>query len=149
MPDTTELIEALRQAGLRNTASRRHIAEGIARRVGAFTAQDICQDLMPLGVSRATVFRTLNVLADLGLLKRLHIGNGCHSYSLCEPHHHHHLVCTGCRQVFPLDSCTIDEQVQPLAAKIDFLVEGHHMEVFGRCATCRIGEGDGEVGKST
>lgn len=137
MPEPTELLAALRGAGLRSTSSRRAIVEQIARYGGSFTAQDVCRDLEPRGIGRATVFRTLNVLADLDLLNRLHIGGGCHSYSLCDPHHHHHLVCTGCGQVIPLDVCLIDQQVRPLADEVGFLVEGHHMEVFGRCASCR------------
>lgn len=137
MLESEQLLGALRRAGLRSTASRRAIVELISQYSGSFTAQGVCRDLAPTGVGRATVFRTLNVLADLGLLNRLHVGDGCHSYSLCGPDHHHHLVCTGCGQVIPLDMCLIDQQVRPVADQVGFLVEGHHMEVFGRCAACR------------
>lgn len=137
MPELKELLQALHRAGLRSTVSRRAIAETIVGHHGAFTAQEVWHDLASEGVGRATVFRTLNLLADLGLLNRLHTGDGCHSYSLCEPHHHHHLVCTDCGQVIPLESCYIEQQVRPVADEKGFLVEGHHMEVFGRCASCR------------
>ncbi|MBI2940513.1 MAG: transcriptional repressor [Chloroflexi bacterium] len=139
MLSTEGILATLTENGGRETASRRLIAQAVAGRSAAFTAQEIYEELAPRGVGRATVFRTLNLLHERGLLNRLHIGEGCHSYTLCEPQHHHHLVCVRCGCVYPFGTpgdCTVVADVQRLAVRVGFVVEGHHVEVFGRCAEC-------------
>jgi Fur family ferric uptake transcriptional regulator len=136
VPSVDEILAALADRGYRETESRRLIARAVAARETAFSAQDICAELAPRGVGRATVFRTLNLLHEVGLLNRLHVGDGCHWYTVCNPHHHHHLVCVQCGSVYPLGECRIASEAGQVAARVGFVVEGHHMEVFGRCAAC-------------
>jgi len=134
--DVDEILTRLQASGRRGTGPRRAIVEAIAGRRGAFTAQEIADELAPSGVGRATVFRTLGVLQELGHVTRLHVGSECERYALCDGSHHHHLVCTTCGGVFPIDSCTVDEAAAEAARKIGFAVEGHHLDVYGRCAAC-------------
>ncbi len=136
MPTGVEIQTALAERGYRNTLSRRLIADAVAEKSTAFTGQELADELAPHGVGRATVFRALNVLHELGLLNRLHLGDACDRYTTCDPQHHHHLVCTSCGTVFPLEGCTITEDVQQTANNLGFQVKGHVMEIFGRCAEC-------------
>lgn len=136
VPDSDAVLSSLARAGYRETGARRAVVGHIVRQGGSFTAQDVYAELAGRGVGRATVFRTLNTLHGLGLLNRLHSGDGCHRYTLCEPVHHHHLVCTDCGQVYPLAACVPEQAVQAAARAVDFRVHGHHVEVYGHCGSC-------------
>jgi Fur family transcriptional regulator, ferric uptake regulator len=136
MPNAEHVLARLAAIGYRETAPRRAIVDLIADRSSSFTAQDLYEELDRRGIGRATVFRTLNLLHDMGLVNRIHTGDGCHRYTLCEPVHHHHLVCNECGQVFPLDGCPVEKEVQSAANAVAFQILGHHVEVFGLCADC-------------
>ncbi len=138
------ILASLQQSGHRDTRPRRAIVEVIAARQGAFTAQEIADELAPRGFGRATVYRTLGALQSLGYVARLHVGPECERYTFCDGSHHHHLVCTACGAVFPIEDCEVEEAAHMAARRIGFAVDGHHLDVYGRCAACvatRPGEG--------
>src|SRR5690349_16062602 len=95
------LISALDDAGYRLTGPRREVTELIAAREGHFTAADLVTDarVRRLAIGRATIFRALDLLAELKLLERLDLPEGEHAYVTCEPAHHHHVVCSECGRV--------------------------------------------------
>ena len=130
------ILQKLDTLGYRDTVPRRLVVESIALRTGSFTAQEIADELSDQGIGRATVFRTINVLQEMGLLNRLHVGEECHRYTLCDGHHHHHLVCTGCGQVYPFETCTVDSQAGEIAKQFGFTIKGHHLDVYGQCQAC-------------
>jgi Fur family ferric uptake transcriptional regulator len=134
--DVESLLSRLQAAGYRDTGPRRAVVEAISRRGGAFTVQEVVEELAGQGIGRATVFRTVNTLEELGYVSRLHVGEGCDRYALCDGSHHHHLVCTGCGEVFPLEECGVEAAAAAAASRVGFQVEGHHVDVYGRCATC-------------
>lgn len=131
-----EVLSRLQDTGYRDTGPRRAVVEALLGRRGAFTAQEIADELTPRGIGRATVFRTVNTLEDIGLVNRLHVGGMCDRYAFCDGSHHHHLVCTGCGAVFPIADCTIGPATSNAAQQIGFEVEGHHVDVYGLCAVC-------------
>jgi Fe2+ or Zn2+ uptake regulation protein len=130
------ILEQLRSRGFRNTGPRRAVVAAAARRRGRFTASDILEDVRPQRVGRATVFRTLDLLADLGILERLH-SDSHHAYTLCSPEHHHHLVCTGCARVEEIVSPAAERVVRAIAQRAGFRVEGHLLEIVGLCQRCQ------------
>ena len=136
MSKRDEILTHLERLGLRQTGPRRAVVEAICTRDGSFTTQEIADELADRGVGRATVFRAIGTLQELGYLSRLHVGEECHRYTLCEPTHHHHMVCTSCGQVFPFESCTVEEEAAAAARRLGFAVRGHHVDVFGHCAAC-------------
>jgi Fur family ferric uptake transcriptional regulator len=133
-----EILGRLERMGYRDTAPRRAIVEETCSRDGSFTAQEIADELSARGIGRATVFRAMAVLQELGYLSRLHVGEECHRYTLCDATHHHHLVCTSCGQVYPFETCTIEEEAAKAAARFQFAVKGHHVDVYGQCAACAV-----------
>jgi len=133
---TEEILARLVRLGHNKSDRRRAVVEAVCRHGGAFTAQEIADQLAPEGIGRATVYRTIGVLQELGYLSRLHVGPECHRYTLCDPTHHHHMVCTSCDRVFPFDECGVEELAAEAAARIGFSVEGHHVDLYGRCAAC-------------
>lgn len=128
--------------GLRNTHQRRLIAAQIAQRAAAgsdFTAQELWRELEALDpdVGRATVYRAMDLLVSSGTLDRVPFADGTHRYRLCGSNHHHHVTCTQCQRVVEVDACLPSELVAAISAMTDFSIEGHSLELFGRCAACR------------
>ena len=85
-------------------------------------------------VGMVTVYRTLDLFAELGLVRRLDLGDGAR-YELAEDHHHH-LICEDCGTVAEFEQCPLDLQRLPQIGS-GFEVRAHSLEVYGRCASCR------------
>lgn len=86
------------------------------------------------GVGMVTVYRTLDLLGSLGLVRRLDLGDGAR-YEIAEDHHHH-MICESCGDISEFDECPLDPS-RLLARDRDFEVRSHSVEVYGRCAICR------------
>jgi len=136
--DSAPIVTALDQAGYRLTEARRSVAELIGNRRGHFTAGDLLVDARArrLGLGRATVFRTLDVLVDLGAVERLDLPSGEHTYVACEPAHHHHLVCSACGRTDEIDDAGLRAVVRDVARRTGYRVDDHRLELFGVCGAC-------------
>ena len=136
-----EILEQLREHGLRSTGPRRAVVETALQRPGRFTANDIVDELRPRGVGRATVFRTLDLLVELGVLERLHTDSH-HAYTVCSERHHHHLVCTGCNRVEEIVSPSAERLVRAIAQQSGYRLQGHLLEILGLCSRCQEAGGE-------
>jgi len=136
---TTTVQAALDDAGYRRTGARRSIADLISARNGPFTAADLVADARSkrLGVGRATVFRTLDVLAELHAVERLDLPSGEHAYVACEPVHHHHVVCSQCGASRDVDDAGWRAVVRDIEGTTGYRIDDHRLELFGRCPACR------------
>jgi Fur family ferric uptake transcriptional regulator len=85
------------------------------------------------------VYRTLDLLARLRLVKRVHIEHRHHHYARVNEHHGHHLVCNDCGLVVEFSDCKLERLTRTLARRTRFKIEDHCMEFFGRCQDCRRG----------
>ena len=136
-----DILDLLQEHGLRLTKPRKLIVSEVRGRERSFTAEELYRDLVTSqpGIGRATVFRTLDVLAQLGVLDRVHLPDGCHSYVLGQgrEQHYHHLICSTCGVVVPFEGCTIEPLLLNLGESTEFEISGHMLEVFGVCGTCR------------
>jgi Fur family ferric uptake transcriptional regulator len=83
-------------------------------------------------VGLVTIYRTLDLLSEIGVVRRLDLGDGPR-YELAEDHHHH-LICESCGAVSEFERCPLD--LRRLKG-IDFEITAHTLEVYGRCAECR------------
>jgi Fur family ferric uptake transcriptional regulator len=84
------------------------------------------------GIGLVTIYRTLDLLAEIGALRRLDLGDGPR-YELAEDHHHH-LICESCGDVTEFERCPLD--LGSLRG-LDFEVSSHTLEIYGRCGACR------------
>jgi Fe2+ or Zn2+ uptake regulation protein len=134
---------ALGRAGYRLTGPRRAVAELIATREGHFTAADLVAEAgrRRLGIGRATVFRSLDLLIDLGVVERLDLPSGDHAYVACEPSHHHHVVCSRCGRAVEIHDAGLRSLIEDVTARTGYTVETHRLELFGVCPACRAAEG--------
>jgi Fur family ferric uptake transcriptional regulator len=140
MSDLGPIETALDRAGYRLTEPRRSLAALIAARGGHFTAAELVTTARArhLGVGRATVFRTLEVLAELGVVERLDLPSGEHAYVGCEPAHHHHVVCSNCGRTSEIDDAGLRPVMREVARQTGYRVDEHRLEVFGLCPACQV-----------
>jgi Fur family ferric uptake transcriptional regulator len=134
----TQIVTALDRAGYRLTEPRRSLAALIEDRRGHFTAGELVDAARQrrLGLGRATVFRTLDVLEELGAVERLDLPSGEHTYVICEPAHHHHLVCSSCGRTDEVDDAGLRSVVRDIARRTGYQVDDHRLELFGICPAC-------------
>jgi Fur family ferric uptake transcriptional regulator len=84
------------------------------------------------GVGLVTIYRTLDLLSEIGAVRRLDLGDGPR-YELAEDHHHH-LICESCGSVSEFEKCPLD----PLRLNsLDFEISSHSLELYGLCAGCK------------
>lgn len=143
MGDQTAIITAFDRAGLRVTEPRRSLAALIGEQDGHFTAADLVEaaQVQHLGIGRATVFRTLEVLEDLGAVERLDLPSGEHAYVGCEPAHHHHLICSRCGRTDEIEDAGLRTVVSDVARRTGYRVDDHRLELFGLCPACLARDG--------
>jgi len=134
-----EAIVTMADHGYRVTAPRRAIIASALQRQRPFTAEQLVADAAgAAGESgRSTVYRTLEILASLGVLSRILDGSGRPVYVAGAPVHRHHLVCAGCGTAVPFNACPVADLADTLARENDFDVHGHLLEIFGTCGDCR------------
>ncbi len=133
------LSAALQEQGYRLTASRRAILQVLTSSGGHVTADDLAalvREKAP-GVGRMTVYRTLDLLSGLGLIRPVYQGTGAAHYILMDAGHHHHLVCSVCHKVIEFDDCVLSEIEQMVCGRFQFQIESHLLEVYGRCPDCQ------------
>ena len=121
--------------GVRVTAPRRALLAAIDSLGDHFTAEELASAAPSVG--RATVFRTLRLLQDLGSVCLVVLDDGTSEYRMAEPGHHHHLVCSTCGRVSDIVGCDLTELVRAVSEDTGFDVETHRLELYGRCAECR------------
>jgi Fur family ferric uptake transcriptional regulator len=142
MGDPTSIITALERAGYRLTEPRRAVAALIAAHDGHFTAADLVLGARSrrLGIGRATIFRTLEALTESRAVERIDLPSGDHAYVVCEPVHHHHVVCSRCGRATDIDDAGLRTVVREVARRTGFRVEEHRLELFGLCPACQAAE---------
>jgi|FLYL01.1.fsa_nt_gi Fur family ferric uptake transcriptional regulator len=142
MSELETLSLKLEARGYRVTPSRRAVLASILQRGDHFTVDDLVRHCR--GAGRATVFRTIRLLTEMGVVCRVLMEDGSLHYRLSQRGHHHHVVCTQCGSVRDLDECGVGGLVRELAAASGYEIEGHWLEFYGRCLECRrVAEGAG------
>ncbi len=136
---------ALRQHGYKITPQRRAIIKGIMESHEHLTPADIYERVCREhpGIGLVTIYRTLETLAELGLICEMHAGGNCRSYLVRRPsEHHHHLICSDCGKVIDFTDCALGELESRLSRKNSFKISGHLLEFLGQCRKCCIAAGN-------
>jgi Fe2+ or Zn2+ uptake regulation protein len=129
-----QLMQTLEERGYRTTSPRQAVARAIAGKDRHFTAEELREQLP--GVGRATVYRSLKLLVDSGVLCRVLLEDGNLHYQLSHRGHHHHLLCVRCGTSEDLLGCDIASLLEKAAKSHHFQLSGHWLEVYGRCQDC-------------
>ena len=137
---TPKQIESeLRYRGYKITSQRRRIINAITGVHEHMTPAEIYEVVSreDLDIGLVTVYRTLEILAELGLICEVHVGGNCRSYLLRHPlEHHHHLVCSECGMVVDFLDCDLSNLEDRISKDNDFTIDGHILEFIGRCREC-------------
>ena len=144
-PRPTHDIESVfHEKGIPFTRQRRLVWTYFAGEDRASTITEAAEALRSEGVGQATVYRTVTLLGELGLLARVQDGQGEICYTAPPIGHSHPLICGVCRRVVRFDG---DGDVRELEARLStatgFSIYGHHLEVYGICPDCRRAGGAG------
>jgi Fe2+ or Zn2+ uptake regulation protein len=145
------IVRAFDEAGYRLTEPRRALAQLVAEQRGHFTADHLVATSRArrLGVGRATVFRSLEILAELGLVERLDLPSGEHAFVACEPSHHHHVVCSRCGRSTDVGDSGMSRVIDEVARRSGYRIDVHRLELFGLCRECQANAASVRDGEST
>jgi Fur family ferric uptake transcriptional regulator len=133
-----DLLAELRSKGHRITLPRRWTLKVLTRSNGHMTSEDVYHRLAESGiqVDEATVYRTLQWLADHRIVARTNLGLGADVYSLySQPHHH--LICLNCREIRELDDTLFVELRSRIQEQYHFTPQMDHFAIFGTCEDCQ------------
>ena len=129
---------ALREAGYRLTQPRQavlQVLEESAVQLSPYEIHRRGQAIYPrLGL--VTVYRTLELLDELGLARRVHSEGSCHNYARADEDKHY-LVCRGCRRVVAFPCEGLDELIEAVERRSAYEIDGHLLELTGLCPECQ------------
>lgn len=136
------ILAVLEAKGFRRTRPR----EAVARQLGKYAAlgrdfatEELWRQLQRENprLGRATLFRSIDTLAELGVIDRIELADGTPRYRVCGRDHHHHLICSSCRRIEEINVCLPETDLSAAAAASGFTVERHSLELYGLCKNCR------------
>ncbi len=132
-----ELITALRDHGHRVTGPRLTVYRHLRKQDGHLTAEQVHSDLVARApsLSPATVYATLDLLAELGLIRRMSTPHGVALFDtrMCL---HHHLLCRSCDAIIDLEAPVTTADAHAAAAAAGFTVEHSELQMTGLCDAC-------------
>ena len=139
MSQAGDIITRLGRRGYRLTPQRIMILEAVEAADDHISAEEIytgvCARYPHLNIS--TVYRTLELLKELGLVTETDMGDGRVRYHSIKKGHHHHLVCQNCGQIIDLDESVLASLKESLSRKYRFDADLKHLALFGRCRRCQ------------
>jgi len=134
-----KVVATLRRHGYKLTPQRQAVVKVIASSQDHLTPatihKKVRQDRPNIGL--VTVYRTLEILAELELICELRAGGICHSYTISTPQPHHHLICSSCGTVIDFTGHDLSELEQRLSRESRFRIDSHLLEFFGLCQACQ------------
>jgi Fur family ferric uptake transcriptional regulator len=134
--------DRLRERGLRWTPQRRTLIEVLSQTNGHVTGSELvdrCRDVDPATIP-STVYRTLDVLEELGLVSHSHAADGREEFHVLPSDVHGHLHCVGCGETWEIDAGEAAALVSAVADARRFRVDLTHLSISGRCAGCAAGD---------
>ena len=129
----------LRQRGFKVTPQRRTVINEIIHTREHQTPAAIYERVKSEhpGIGLVTVYRTLEILEECGLICEMHAGHSCRSYLMRNTSsHHHHLICSDCGKVVDFADCGLNALENRLTEKSGFKINGHLLEFIGECGEC-------------
>ncbi|MGE5629283.1 MAG: Fur family transcriptional regulator [Solirubrobacterales bacterium] len=142
LDEIEKLKTNLKEKGYKLTPQRRSIVDTIIKNEGSHLTTEELYDLVKIEcpeIGLATVYRTVQLLEDMGVVCKLDLSDGCSRYELVheeETHHHHHLICTVCNKVIEVEGDLLDSLEHDIEEKYEFCVKNHSLKFYGICKEC-------------
>ena len=134
----------LKEKGYKLTPQRRSIIDGIIKNEGNHLTTEELYDTVKVEcpeIGLATVYRTVQLLEDIGVVCKLDLNDGCNRYELIhadENHQHHHLICTNCGKVIEVHGDLLEGLENEIQRTYNFEVKNHSLKFYGICNECGI-----------
>lgn len=131
--------QALREHGYRLTPQRMLVVEAIHSSDKHVSAEEIYERVHARfpHINISTIYRTLELLDELGLVTKTDLGEGCVRYHPAEKGHHHHLVCRKCGKIIDLGELAVAPLKDALLHDYGFKADLRHLAIFGQCVDCQ------------
>lgn len=136
------LKEQLKLKGYKLTPQRRAVVNIVLNNKGSHLTAEEMYDLVKKEcpeIGLATIYRTVQLLEDIGVLCKINLDDGCNRYELLdneELHHHHHLICRKCGKVVEVEEDLLDTIEKNVENKYKFKIENHSVKFLGVCNEC-------------
>jgi len=143
-PEPSQLLQQfrryLREHSLPVTSQREQVAEVVLEAGGHLSVEDIEQQLRQRGlrIGKATVYRTLDILARSGMISERDFGEGFRRYERIPGHpHHEHLICMRCGKVVEFTNDRLEKMKSVIAEEYGFTHHHHRLDIYGLCRECQ------------
>lgn len=139
MPKNINDENILTRKGCKNTKSRKIIIDILEKSNIPVSAEDIYLRIKDSGgtANLSTVYRNLELMESKGLVSKTSMSDGKARYELTGDGHKHHVICTNCHKMIPIDLCPIEGLEQDVKKKTSFDITGHKLELYGICPDCK------------
>jgi len=133
------LTERLRGKARKITGPRAAILDVLRRHEHPITTKEILAEMPKGECDLATVYRSMHLLEEMGMVQRFDFGDGSTRFELVAHHHehHHHLVCRNCARVVEISDCIPKDLEEKIAREAGFTGISHRLEFFGLCPKCQ------------
>lgn len=131
--------QRLQDAGHKLTHARLTVLRVLEDGGGHMTSAEVLDRVSHLdaAIGRASVFRTLDLLTELSIIRPTYIGTSMTpTYVLLPDGHHHHIICTHCHRVIEFEDCGLEQISAELEARLHVKLSGHLLEFYGLCEAC-------------
>lgn len=133
------IIQQLSQVGYRITQPRRAVIRALLEDNSCSSPAEIHARARSHSstVGLVTVYRTLDLLAKMGFVRRIHTEDGCHSYAATDHGHRHHLICRRCGAAVEFEGCDLLPFLTRVSHETGYMIEEHLLELEGLCSSCQ------------
>jgi Fur family ferric uptake transcriptional regulator len=136
-------LRRIQAAGLRRGGARTAVVEALAGHDCAVTALELDDELRARrpAPGRASIYRALEQLEQLGLVQRIEVSRGTAGYERVDPggEHHHHAICRDCGRMIPFEDARLEQAIAGVGERMGFDAAEHEIVIRGRCARCAPG----------
>jgi len=136
-----ELKRILKEKGLKFTSQRELVLKVLYENKGHFSTEEIYQLILKsypdTKVGIATIYRTLTLLEEGGLVESIPFDKEGKKYEIGLKKHHDHLICTKCGKIIEFFDETIEKQQEKVAMRFNFYMTAHTMKILGICKECQ------------
>ncbi len=131
----------IQKNNLKSSKRRNLIFDCVTRTKGHFTADHIYQETLKIdsGIGIATVYRTIRLLVNCGILLEQTFGEkkGFFEINEIDSRHHDHLICNSCGKIIEFHCDIIENDKQRIAGQYQFKIDSHKLEIYGTCSKCQ------------
>lgn len=140
--NATDFKEKLKEKGCKLTTQRRSVLDVFIEHSNEHLSTEEIYDIVKVNfpeIGLATVYRTVQLFEEMGIVDRLNFDDGCSRFELSSEdtvHHHHHLICEACNRVFEVENDLLEEIEKEIESKYNFKVHNHSVMFYGICKDC-------------